>query len=135
MFSLIITLVAVVLVAALSLASLYYGSDALNRGASDTLAAQALQEGNQVVGALALYRTLEGALPAGPTSADVAQALRSGNYLTQQPSDKWSYETDHAVFTGLTAESCEAINARLSITGVPSCSDPLYAKRNVCCVD
>lgn len=135
MFSLIITLVAVALVAALALATLYFGSDSLNRGAAATEAAHTLQEGNQLVGALELHRVVEGSLPAGPTSQDVINALRTGNYLTQHPSQKWSYETDHVVYDGLSAETCEAINAKLSIPVVPSCSDPQYAKRHVCCVD
>ena len=55
MFSLIITIISVALVAALALATLYYGGDTFNQGRADAQAAQILNQGQQVLGAAELY--------------------------------------------------------------------------------
>ena len=63
MFSLIITIISIALVAALALATLYYGSDAFNRGSQDAQASKLLVQGQQITGALTLYQVDHGSLP------------------------------------------------------------------------
>lgn len=57
MFSLVLTVIGIALVAVLALATLYYGSDALTRGADRAKVAKVLNEGQQIQGALVLYQT------------------------------------------------------------------------------
>ncbi len=54
MFSLIITIISIALVAALALATIYYGGSAFNRGSADAKAAQYINEGQQLSGAAAV---------------------------------------------------------------------------------
>lgn len=78
MFSLIITIVSVALVAALALATLYYGGDVFNRGSAEVRAAQLLNEGQQVLGAAELYYAERGAWP-------TVNQLLEFNYLKTVP--------------------------------------------------
>lgn len=80
MFSLIITIIAIALVAALALATIYYGGSAFNRGASSANAAKLLNQSQQILGADRLYRAdHEGAMPPS------MQALVDGGYLKSIP--------------------------------------------------
>lgn len=56
MFSLIITIVAIALVAALALATIYYGGTAFNKGAATAAATRAISQGQQIQGAMDLFR-------------------------------------------------------------------------------
>ncbi len=134
MFSFIITLVAIVLVAALSIATLYYGGDGFTQSNSRTEAAGLLQEANQLVGALELHRVDRTALPEGPTSEDVVLQLMDGKYLTQMPDQTWGFVTDYVVWDGVSDEVCLELNKKLQFQGIPSCDDPQAQKRNLCCV-
>lgn len=80
MFSLIITIIAIALVAALALATIYYGGSAFNKGASSANAAKLLNQSQQILGADRLYRAdHEGAMPPN------MQALVDGGYLKAIP--------------------------------------------------
>ncbi len=68
MFSLIVTLLALLLVVALTLATLYYGADLSQQAGSKKQASRWLVESSQVLGALELYRTDKGAWPASLAS-------------------------------------------------------------------
>ncbi|MCC5610904.1 hypothetical protein LC612_30190 [Nostoc sp. CHAB 5834] len=78
MFSLIITIISIALVAALALATLYYGGSSFNRGAAGAEAARLINEGQQINGAVALAKS---------DSVEVAtlQDLVDDNYLSQVP--------------------------------------------------
>jgi len=54
MFSLIITIISIALVAALALATLYYGGDAFNQGRAGAEASRIINEGQQVAGGVSL---------------------------------------------------------------------------------
>lgn len=64
MFSLIITIISIVLVAALALATLYFGGSSWTRGSATANSAQLANQGQQILGALTLYYTEHGAYPA-----------------------------------------------------------------------
>lgn len=89
MFSLIITIISIALVALLALATLYYGGDAFNRGSAGALAARLINEGQQVNGAVAIYKADRAAgnidlatdEETGTTLSDLVPA-----YLSQLPS-------------------------------------------------
>lgn len=63
MFSLIITIVSIALVAALVLATLYYGGAAFNKGTVSASATKAIAQGQQIQGAMDLYRADFGSWP------------------------------------------------------------------------
>jgi hypothetical protein len=63
MFSLIITIIAIALVAALALATLYYGGPIFNEGADRAQAAKLSAQGQQIMGAMELYRAEKGVYP------------------------------------------------------------------------
>ena len=68
MFSLIITIISIALVAALALATLYYGGNAFNKGSAEANASKIINEGQQVNGAVQLAR------------ADAAQKGEAASY-------------------------------------------------------
>lgn len=79
MFSLIITVVSIALVAALALATLYYGRAVAEDGVSSAKAVRVVNAGEQVMGALSLYYAEHGSYP--PT----LDALVSDHYLRTMP--------------------------------------------------
>lgn len=79
MFSLIITSISIALVAALALATLYYGGDAFNQGRADAAASKILNQGQQLLGAADLFRANMGRYP------DNVAELVSDDYLKTIP--------------------------------------------------
>ena len=79
MFSLIISIIAIALVAALALASIYYGGSAFQEGSADAEASTVVNQGQQVQGAVTLADVDEF------TVAD-EDSLVTGNYLKEVPS-------------------------------------------------
>ena len=79
MFSLLITVVAVVLVACLALATIYYGGAALNRSSTNAQATQLVVQGQQILGAVELFYTDNARYP---TDLD---ELVSTQYLSSVP--------------------------------------------------
>lgn len=86
MFSLIITIISIALVAALALATLYYGGAAFNKGAAGATAARLINEGQQINGAVALYRADVGAGSSAAVVTDLAGLVTEG-YLSSVPAD------------------------------------------------
>lgn len=132
MFSLIITIISVALVAALALATLYYGGEFVTDGQARAALTKIMQEGNQVVGALELYKADNGGFPSG-TSDEIKTQLVSQNYLTQIPSGDWEFRNDFAVRTDLDESACLSINKKVGVDLVPECTDAAYAGRTLCC--
>lgn len=132
MFSLIVTIIAVFLVAALALATLYYAGQFVTDGQARAAMTKILQEGNQVVGALELYKADNGGFPTG-TSDEIKAALVAENYLKQIPSGQWEFRNDYAVRTDLDESACLTINQKVGVDLVPACTDAAYAGRTLCC--
>lgn len=133
MFSLIVTIIAIVLVAALALATLYYGTTYAKDGLTRAQTSRAIQEGNQVLGAVELYkRDHETALPTG-TNEQIQAALIDKGYLRAWPDGTWEFRNDQAVRTDLSEETCLSVNQRLGINTVPLCTDEGYENLRFCC--
>ena len=81
MFSLIITIISIALVAALAVATIYYGGSAFTQGTAKANASAFVAAGQQVNGALALSANDNG----GARAADTA-ALVTSKYLAAAPS-------------------------------------------------
>jgi hypothetical protein len=122
MFSLIITIISIALVAALALATLYYGGDSFNKGSTEADASKIATQAQQILGAITLYR-------AEKTGAPTFANLISDKYLTMIPSavkdaSEWkevvsgsgSFWTKEAV----SKEVCQAFNKKIAnVNGIP----------------
>lgn len=141
MFSLVITIIAILLVGALAIATMYYGGSALNKSSAMTSTAQLMTEANQISGAFELYKVDHGvtSLPTG-TVEQIKQAMMDQGYLKAWPAHQnanmpqWSLTNDYAILTGITVEQCNDINAKYGISPTPSCSDPSIEGKSLCCV-
>jgi len=130
MFSLIITIIAIALVASLALASVYYGGDAFTEGNAGAAAAQYMNEATQIAGAVELYRVDHtGQYPESP------QVLVDTNYLKSVPAGEWTFGADTIVRTGLTYAQCLAANEAVGITEVLECDDVNLQPGTPCCED
>lgn len=89
MFSLIITIISIALVAALALATLYYGGTAFNQGRAKADAAKLLTQTQQLLGAADMFIAREGRVPNGTAE------LVSLGYLKSAP--QAAYAVQHAV--------------------------------------
>ena len=132
MFSMIITIISIALVAALALATLYYGAQYYNDGQAKASATKTLQQGNQITGALELYKADKGALPTG-TSDDIKNALLSNQYLTSWPAEAWQMRGDYVVRSDLDEKACLMVNKSFKIDTIPTCDDPAFTGRSYCC--
>lgn len=85
MFSLIITIISIALVAALALATLYYGGTAFNKGSATAEASRLINEGQQVNGAVTMYNA---DFQSGATAVAVTNltGLVTATYLSSVPS-------------------------------------------------
>lgn len=130
MFSLIITIISIALVAALALATIYYGGSAFNKGSAGAKASQLINEGQQVNGAVAIYladlsgnsaSTLTDNGTAGTQVEDLAPA-----YLSQVPATfALAAETTNVVAGGHIAVAsdalvCAEVNKRAGVMTAPA---------------
>lgn len=119
MFSLIITIISIALVAALALATIYYGGTAFNKGSAEAKASQLINEGQQINGAVALARAdvAQGALTAAPTDIN---GLVASKHLAQVPTsfDGTTLLTASAVLSNatVTGDVCLAVNKKAGVT-------------------
>lgn len=111
MFSLIITIISIALVAALALATLYYGGSAFNRGSAGAEASRLINEGQQLNGAVAIA---EADAAAGGTAVTTWEGLVTGNYLSQLPSGLGLTGTAAigVVTKTVSADVCTEVNKR-----------------------
>lgn len=117
MFSLIITIISIALVAALALATIYYGGSAFNKGSAEARASQLINEGQQLNGAVALAKA---DFASGENDTQVATVGDlDPEYLAQIPTG-WATTVDVTADSGVlthtsadvTAEVCAAVNRK-----------------------
>jgi hypothetical protein len=130
MFSLIITIISIALVAALAVASIYYGGAAFTSGKLNAEAARYLNESTQIEGALAIYKNDNGG------SVPAAVSALSPQYLRAVPSGNWSFYDDFYATSVPSEALCIAANkkADVDLPTVPSCADAAVNNyKTVCC--
>lgn len=131
MFSLIVTIVSIALVAALAVATLYYGSDAAAQGRTAARAAAIVSAGEQVAAGLSVYRLNTGMWPATLetlvtesylnglpeiAAADSLSFIASAHAAPAVEGD-WLYdpETPHlAYIRPISMEVCAEVNRRVN---------------------
>lgn len=101
MFSLIITIISIALVAALAVATIYYGGDAFNQGSSKAKASTVINQAQQIAGANTLYKSDKGSF------TDSLSALQTGKYLASVPT------ADVVATPGYTVSTANVVSATL----------------------
>lgn len=125
MISLIITLVAIALVVAIALATMYFGGSAFTENAAKAEANRFLAEGQQITAALTLYN-------ANTSTRASSLDVLVPEYLKTELGD-WGL-IDGMAFTPQVSEAaCVAYNQNFGIDTVPACSDSAYLGTAVCC--
>lgn len=117
MFSLIISIIAIALVAALALASIYYGGSAFQEGSTDAEASTVVNQGQQIQAAVTLANIQEYKFLLDGV-ADGGKKLVEQDYLKELPvlrSKTWVVDLFHSIaFVRLDGNSdlCSAIEER-----------------------
>ncbi len=115
MFSLIITLIAVALVVALALATVYFGGTVSRDGAAQAQAAALVNHGQQLLSAADLFSVSNGRWPASMAE------LVSGGYLSTVPTltsaqAAWTQpvagQPTFVLASGVSAATCRAVNRK-----------------------
>lgn len=99
MFSLIISIIAIALVAALALASIYYGGAAFQEGSSDAEASTAVNQGQQIQAAITMADIDE---KWSDKTGEESTLANLGKYLKEVPKLRdavWTVPTDRSIVT------------------------------------
>ncbi len=109
MFSLIISIIAIALVAALALASIYYGGDAFQEGTSKAEASTVVNQGQQVQAAVTMSEIDE-----KPVTDATLAILVTNDYLKEVPGvrdQNWKLNGDNIEMNVINADVCAYIEA------------------------
>ncbi|WP_018234450.1 hypothetical protein [Thioalkalivibrio thiocyanodenitrificans] len=135
MFSLIITMISIALLAALAMVSIYYGGSAYTDRTDQAAAAKIVNDANQISGAALLFKIQE-----GRTAQGVEELIP--RYLTALPQ---GWNSGQGVLDGYVASNevvlsdraCEDINARMGydFPQIPECAQVVenYPGFRGCC--
>lgn len=132
MFSLIVSIIGIALVAVLAVATLYYGGGSYIGWSEKAKAAQLADETQQIQAAVLLFKEDNLRLPL--TSSELTQ---NGTYLKAMPA---GWEDGNAAFktnsgNGISESTCLDFNKKKNIPFVPKCSEEAYRQVVVCCID
>jgi len=127
MFSLIVSLISLLLVTVVTMAGVYYGGAAYKDAGDRARAVQLSNDAEQMRTAIQMFHLNEGRLPETP------EELVDKRYLTQVPPN-WSGNQQYFSNTSdLTEDVCLAFNTKRGIPFVPECADEAYRNLIVCC--
>jgi type II secretory pathway pseudopilin PulG len=132
MFSLVLVIIGVLLVAVLAMATMFYGGSATTQSQSAAEAAQLLNQSSQITTASAAYTAdHNGAKPS------VLQDLVTGHYLSVIP-EGWMdpHNSNLQPLTSkavLSANTCTLFNSKRNIQGIPLCGSMNSLTTAVCC--
>lgn len=128
MFSLIITIISIALVAVLAVATIYYGGATFTKSGNKAAATRILTAGAQINGAVEMYKGTRGEVPA------TLDDLVSTNLLKSIPAGEWTTANDYVVASGINELQCKEANLQLGIVGdVPACTDEAISGVTACC--
>lgn len=102
MFSIIIVVISITLVALLAAATIYYGGDSFNKGNSKARAAEILNQAEMIKGAFTAYKVTEGEIEISEAECDVINGMFDGclnplitkHYLTDIPQGQEGWYID-----------------------------------------
>lgn len=127
MFSLIITIISIALVAALAIATIYYGGSAFTQGSAKAKASTLVAQAQQLNGARALYFNATGNNPT--TMGDLTSG---GTYLQAEPlppadvttGGAWTVNASSFEVDVTSSAVCEKVNETATGTAALPASDP-----------
>lgn len=128
MFSLVLALVSILIIAVLVVATLWFGGSGFTTGQVAATAARVVNESAQIQGAVETYKVNNGDnLPSSMSD------LINGGYLNNAPSASWSFATDSVQSSILDQPACLRADTMLgfSFSSVPGCS--LFPNVTICC--
>lgn len=130
MFSLIIALISIALVAILAAASLFYLGPGVREANERVAATQLINETEQIQAAVTLFRTSHQRLP-----TSLEELTQDGAYLRQMPPGVWHSNLAFIQTTeaSVSPEVCLTFNEHRGVPLVPSCADPAYQSMVICC--
>jgi hypothetical protein len=108
MFSLIITIISIALVAALAVATIYYGGSAWSEGQINAQAGTLLNQAQQIAGAVEIHRAQTGMWP-----ADIGTLTSNGEWLREAPSPGAAADGAWVVGSGGGAVTLEDVNTEV----------------------
>lgn len=133
MFSIIIVVISIVLVAALAAATVYYGSDSFNKGTAKAKAAEIINQAEMIKGAFTAYKVTEGDIEIDSTNCDVVAGsidgcldpLKDKEYLTDIPvgSEGWYIDADKTLRRTL-GDNLKACAIANHVNGAPVPENP-----------
>lgn len=131
MFSLVVSIIGILLVAVLSAAAIYYMGDSTHSAKSTGDLARVINEASQIHGAVLLR---EQDKPGVPLTA--MTQLLDEKYLVSAPSSDWNISPVGMIRPVTSIEQCMEFNKRhgYSLETPPSCSDEAYVRSRVCCL-
>ena len=133
MFSIIIVLISIVLVAVLVAAVIYYGGDSFNKGTAKAKAGEILNQAEMIKGAFTAYKIEQGEIEIDSTNCDVAinqidgclDPLKEKEYLTDIPvgANGWFIDSDKTLrrTLGSDVKACAIAN---HVNGAPTPTNP-----------
>jgi len=139
MSNLIVSVIAIALVAAMVLAATYYGGSSFNKYQAEARASKLLNEAEQIVGTVAYYRVVKSELPTSLAQMTVTDASGT-NFLSDVPEggkydpnlgEKWKFVGDYvmtAIGQGSRPETeCLAARRRLGYDAERYCANAASA--------
>ncbi|AOG02862.1 hypothetical protein [Bosea sp. RAC05] len=144
MFNLIIAAIVVVVIAILTIASIFYGGNAFSLASDKGRYAQYINHGEQIAAAIKLYQIDKGAAPSG-TATEIVQILSQSDasgrtYLSSSPVGDW-YVTEGIIYRKLLDnEECKRMNTvagkdvslASASNGCPPCDDAVFSEWPAC---
>lgn len=128
MFSLIVTIIAIALLALLAAAAIYYGGSQYVEQKTNAAAAAMVGTATQIESAVSLYKhDHQGTYPSN------LQELVDKKYLKSSPPGSWIFQNDYVVKQGVPQKECLAANKAANVDTIPACNDPERPDGTVCC--
>lgn len=129
MFSLIITIISIVLVIVLAAATIYYGGTSYFSSADKATATRLSLEAEHIRTAIQMYQTdHQGKLP-----DSLEDLTKDGVYLKNTP-DNWGGSTNFFSNSyDVNKDVCLQFNTERGLPLVPECTDEVYRYQTVCC--
>ena len=126
MFQLIVAVISIALVAALAIASIFYGGDAFTKSSERANVTALINQAQQIAGANALYKTDTG--NDAPNVATLATETNGIQYLAQVPNGSkittgdWAFDGDDIVIAFADANACDGdIGTYIAAEGAGEC--------------
>jgi len=143
MFQLIVAVISIALVAALAIASIFYGGEAFSKSSEKANVTALVNSAQQISGAYTLYKTDFGGAPPNGTAG--ITAMVSGKYLASAPTAgkiagagaAWTLDTTNGfaliplragvTVTGTGSEICQEVNRQAGhATGATEVANPQF---------